>query len=261
MLNHPLNDLWVPPIVPDLAGRDYIPYLREFYRQAETSRRVPVAGLIPRVASIEIRQLTEFYTQQGLNYFVMDFAGKNPLDLIGIVNPVLKMIDHIEKETGSACFLHGINVPLTKARWSRPVIPAKDIELFGMGFNCFGSNHVKRQLPDDVINKIKSADRPFRLFCRNDYAYYRGDVNGLKEMVSEREPTLISYDDVAGSLDGEKIGGLEKLFNVERHGLEANTIRTKLIERESIARYIQSKSKLPPLYLSRVLDMKRQTGL
>lgn len=262
LLNHPLNDLWVPPIIPDMAGRAYIPYLRDFYREAESYRKVAVAGLIPRVASIEIRQLTEFYARKGLNYFVMDFAGKNPLDLVGIVNPVIKMIDTIERETGSICFLHGINVPLTKAHWSRPVVPAKDILVFGMGFNCFGSNHVKRRLPGEIVDKINSStNRPFRLFCRRDYAYYRNDTDGLKEMVEEKGPTQISLEAVAGGRTWGRIATLEKLFNVERHGLEANAIRTKLFQEESVANYIQTKSMLPGPYLKKVFDMKRQTSL
>jgi hypothetical protein len=262
LLNHPLNDLWVPPIIPDLPGRAYIPYLRDFYKHAEAYRKIAVAGLIPRLASMEIRQLTEFYVKQGLNYFVMDFAGRNPLDLVGIMNPVIKMIDRVEKETGSTCFLHGINVPLTKANWNRSLVPAKDILVFGMGFNCFGSNHVKRNLPKEIVEKINSTtNRPFRLFCRSDYVYYRNDTNGLKGMVEEQEPTVISLDDVTSGNTAAKVGALEKLFNVERHGLEANAIRTKLLQNESVAKYIQAKSKLPNLYLKKVFDMKRQTSL
>ena len=260
LLNHPLNDLWIPPIVPELSGRAYIPYLQDFYKEAESYPKAAVAGLIPRLASIEIRQLANFYIQLGLNYFVMDFAGKNPLD-VGNINPVTQMVAKIERETGTYCFLHGINVPLTKSRWNRPVVPAKDILVFGMGFDCFGTSHIRPRWPDEIADKINSSMRPFRLFCRRDYAYYRGDTHGLRLMVEEESQPLISFDDVAGETTGRKIGVMEKLFNVERHGLEASSIRQTILRGESVGGYLQSKSKLPPHYLEKVFGVRRQTSL
>ena len=262
LLNHPLNDIWVPPIVPELSGRAYLPYLRDFYDQADSYQKIAVAGLVPHIARLEIRQLGDLYARQHLNYFVMDFAGKNPLDLVGNVDQTVRMIDSIEKQTGTTCFLHGINVPITKAHWNNAVVPAKDILLFGMSFNCFGSNHVRRHLPDDLAQKMRSTTRrPFRLFSRKDYGYYRDDTIGLREMLQERQSTAISFDDFSRGMTWAKVSELEKLFNVERHGLEANTLRSKLIERESLAEYIQSKAKVPSGYMKKVFDMKRQTSL
>ena len=262
LLNHPLNDIWIPPILPELSGRAYLPYLQDFYSQAGSYRKVSCAGLVPHIARLEIRQLRDLYAQLGMNYFVMDFAGKHPLDMVGNINETVRMIDLIERQTGAPCFLHAINVPTTKAHQNKPVVPAKDILLFEMGFNCFGSSHVRRRLPDDIAEKLRStAKRPFRLFNRKDYGYYRDNVTGLREMLKETQPTATSFDDFSNGMTGNKIGTLEKLFNVERHALEAASIRKKLIESENVGKYIQSKTRIPDGFVRKIFDVSKGQSL
>jgi hypothetical protein len=254
LLNHPLNDIWIPPILPELSGRSYLPYLQDFYSQAESYQKVSCAGLIPHIARLEIRQLRDLYARLGLNYFVMD--------MVGNINETVRMIDMIEKQSGAPCFLHAINVPTTKAHQNKPVVPAKDILLFEMGFNCFGSSHVRRWLPDEIAEKLRStAKRPFRLFNRKDYGYYRDNVTGLREMLKETQPTATYFDDFTSGLTGNKVGTLEKLFNVERHALEAASIRKKLIESENVGKYIQSKTRIPDGYLRKIFDVSKGQSL
>jgi hypothetical protein len=142
------------------------------------------------------------------------------------------------------------------------VVPAKDILLFEMGFNCFGSSHVRRRLPDEIAEKLRStAKRPFRLFNRKDYGYYRDNVTGLREMLKETQPTSTSFDDFTFGMTGNKVGTLEKLFNVERHALEAASIRKKLIESENVGKYIQSKTRIPEGYVRKVFDVSKAQAL
>ena len=258
LLNHPYNDIWIPPIVPDLNGQSYLPYLKDFYDEAESYPRAATAALIPHVSRLEIRLLRKLYTERQLRYFVMDFAGKNPLDLALPIGEVLKLVDYVERETGNVCFLHGINVPLTRAHWSDPVVPAKDIVLYGLGFNCFGTSHVHHPLPSEIVRKLKSTTRPYRLFNRNDYGYYRNDTRDLKELLREPTPTIISAEHFTDGMKGTKIGETEKLFNVERHGLEASTIRTKLIQRENIGKYIQGKSQITEIQRRKLSELSKQ---
>jgi hypothetical protein len=258
ILDHPYNDIWIPPIIPGLSGRSYIPYLEEFYRQAKSHRGIACAGLIPHIGRLDIRLLADLYQNEGINYFVMDFDGKHPLDLYLNINEVVKMIETIERENSYSCFLHGVNVPITKARWKNPIVPAKDILLFEMGFNCFGSSHIRRQLPPEVAEKMKStAKRPFRVFNRRDYGYYRNDTPGLRNMITEDEPTTVSLNDFTNGLTWNRISQLEKLFNVERHALESNEIRRRLIEKKSVGEYIKIKKQIPQTYLRKVFKLAK----
>ena len=258
ILDHPYNDIWVPPVVPMISGQEYLPYLSSFYEQAKTYPNALCAGLIPHVSRLELRLLADFYIKQGVNYFVMDFDGKHPLDLVGNIGEVNKMIRRIEKEFGTPCFLHAINVPFTKSHWKNTVIPAKDILLFEMGFNCFGSSHIRRQLPKEFLERINLMSRPhYRLFNRRNYGYYRDDVPGLREMVAEESNTFVSMDSFAGDLNWKEVKTLEKLFNVERHCLEAAEIRRNLLTGQSLIQYIRTKAELPVEYLRRVIRMAR----
>jgi hypothetical protein len=255
VLNHPLNDLWVPPIIPELSGASYLPYLKRFYEEAKSYQHIACAGLVPHVSRLEIRQLADFYKKEGISYFLMDFAGKHPLDLVGNINQVVKMVHEIEKLRGNYCFLHAVNVPLTKAHWKTPVVPAKDILLFEMGFGAFGSSHIRRSYPEEVLKMMASQKikRRFRLFNRKDYGYYTNESPGLDKMLTEEWPTVVSLKNFKGDHDWATINSLEKCFNVERHGLEANEIRRKLIEEESVAKHISAKTCIPPTYVKKVL--------
>ncbi|MBI3860247.1 MAG: hypothetical protein HY296_08490 [Thaumarchaeota archaeon] len=258
ILDHPYNDIWVPPVVPKISGQDYLPYLKSFYEQAKTYSNVASAGLIPHIARLELRLLADFYIKEGINYFVMDFDGKNPLDLIANISEVNKMIRHIEKEYGTPCFLHALNVPFTKSHWKNLVIPAKDIVLFEMGFNCFGSSHIRRQLPKEFLEKISLLPHPhYRVFNRRDYGYYRDDAPGLKDMVVEEGKMFMSLDEFTEGLTWTEVKTLEKLFNVERHCLEATEIRRNLLTGQSLMQYIKGKALLPPKFVRQALRMAR----
>jgi hypothetical protein len=258
VLDHPYNDIWAPPVVPLLSGQDYIPYLTSFYQQTKSYSNIALAGLIPHVSRLELRLLADFYIKQGINYFVMDFDGKNPLDMVANIGEVNKMIRRIESEYRAPCFLHAINVPFTKSHWKNDIIPAKDILLFEMGFNCFGSSHIRRQLPKEFLEKISLLPRPhYRVFNRRTYGYYRDDVPGLREMVAEESNTFVSLDSFSNDLSWSEVKTLEKLFNVERHCLEAAEIRRNLLTGESLMHYIRGKAQLPPKFVRQVIRMAR----
>ena len=79
--------------------------------------------------------------------------------------------------------------------------------------------------------------------------------------MKETQPTATSFDDFATGMTGNKVGILERLFNVERHALEAASIRNKLIEGENVAKYIQSKIRIPDGYMRKIFDVSRGQSL
>lgn len=259
LLNHPFNDVWIPPIIPDLPGTAYLSYLRKFFDEAKSYQHVTCAGLIPHVSRLEIRQITDIYLKEGVSYLVMDFAGKHPLDLVGNITQVVKEVKKIEETQADTCFLHAVNVPMTKAHWKTPVVPAKDILLYEMGFNCFGSSHIRRHYPEEVVKMMaeQKARRRYRLFNRKDYGYYINGSPGLEKMLAEDWPTVVSFDHFKNNHDWKTVSSLEKSFNVERHGLEANEIRRRLHENMSVANYIASKTQVPKAYVRKVLRVAR----
>jgi len=259
LLSHPYNDIWIPPVVPKLSGQAYLPYLQSFFEQARQYSNITFGGLIPHISRLELRLLSDFYVKEGVNFFVMDFAGKNPLDLVGNINEVLKMVRTIETQYHQPCYLHAMNVPFTKSHWKNDVISAKDILVFEMGFNSYGSSHIRRQLPKEFLAKMNLNDPHYRLFCRKDYGYYRDDVSGLETKLGEEEPTVISTTNFKSKLSWSETRAFEKLFNVERQCLEANEIRRKILASESLTSYLRQKSQVNPKYIKQVVRVARKS--
>ena len=76
-------------------------------------------------------------------------------------------------------------------------------------------------------------------------------------MITEDEPTTVSLNDFTNGLTWNRISQLEKLFNVERHALESNEIRRRLIEKKSVGEYIKIKKQIPQTYLRKVFKLAK----
>jgi len=260
LLEHRLfNDIWVPPIINGLKGSEYVPYLQDFYDIAKR-RNAAVAGLIPRFGRQEIRQLVNVFIENEINYLVMDFDNRNPLALVGNINLTMAIKDALEERSGRPCFVHGVNVPFYRGLWQDEVLPARDIILFGMGFDCFGSSHVFRPwhpMDKEKLEHIKNEPKRFRLFNRQDYGYHRDDtikakdfeesidvsvtVSMVQEMAAKRHP-----------IQRQATRALESAFNAERHGLEAEEIRRKLVAGQRLSKHLAEKPHLPRSVLDRL---------
>jgi hypothetical protein len=255
LLDHDLfNDIWVPPIVRGLKGSEYLPYLKAFYELAKPKKNVLVAGLIPRFGRLDIRRLADVYLNQDINYLVMDFDDKNPLALIGNINATMAIARAIEDKSGAPCFVHGINVPFYRGLWNDEVLMARDILLFGFGFDCFGSSHVFRPwhpMDKTVLERIKNERKRYRLFSRNDYGYHRDDTIRPKDF-DEEGPVSVTVSDVQNAVERRKTRTLESAFNAERHGLEIEVLRTKLRAGQRLGVHFADKDQIPPSVLERL---------
>ena len=258
LLDHMFNDIWVPPIVRGLKASEYLPYLQSFYDLAQSKRHVHVAGLIPRFGRLDIRRLTELYTSHDINYLVMDFDERNPLALIGSINMTKAIASAIEDRTGAPCFVHGINVPFYRGLWEDEILPARDILLFGFGFDCFGSSHVFRPwrpMDKTILEKIKNEPKRYRLFNRNDFGYHRDNTIKPREF-EEQAPVSVTVSEVKNAGERRKTRLLESAFNAERHGLEVEVLRGKLRAGKRLGEYFAGKGQIPPSVLGRLYRQK-----
>src|SRR4030043_1291588 len=139
--NH-YNDIIVPPIVRGISGEDYVKYLESFMASLKTYVKNPqIMGSIPHVAHIELGDICNFYVKNDVTVFALDADGKNPLDMYPNINEVYRVMCNIERELFEehCCFLHGLNIPKPRGLQKKGFAPAKDILVFEMGFNSFGT--------------------------------------------------------------------------------------------------------------------------
>ncbi len=254
---HPLNDYITIPNLSHLSEVNYIEFLEKFFELVQSYRKKPkIIGTLPLLSSNDFVELCKFYFKKEVFAFAMDFNGKNPLDSYVLVNDLIKLTYLNEREYHEQTFLYALNIPLTKVQKKISVSPAKDIVSFLMGFDAFGTSHISKMHPD-VLKKIKLSKTSeeknhYHIFNRLDYGYYREDTDKIDSLFKENLPVSISIADLKKSNRKDII----KLFNVERHFLEATELQRNLSE-NSVKSYLETKTHAqnPLSFISKKMQM------
>ena len=255
LLSSPQNDLVLPPLVPGLSTEDYVAFLVTFYEELQSYRSAGRAvGLIPKASGPEFQRITKLYSDRGFRFFAMDLKGKHPIASYVRVNDSLAFLTKLERESGESCFFHALNVPNLRALAKVDVAPAKDMTAFQMGFDGFGSTHVKFK---GFIKELADYDptRNLRAFNRQDYGYYKLEHPGLEKSLAEEWDTNFPVNEMMAAKGLQK-RKLTKLFNIERQGLEANATQLNTIE-GTLTKYFESKTQVSD-YLPRFKKLAEQ---
>jgi hypothetical protein len=209
------------------------------------------------VARNEIPMLFRLYEKYGITSFVVDFEAHNPIDVYATVQLVHKLSQEIAREYRADIYLHAFNVPFTRIKQRVDVTPAKDIITLMMGFDSFGSSHLRTKLPLDVVQMIRERRKGqssyghisdsttfdqfevFRIFNRADYGYYRSDIPDLP-FQDEQGASISMRDIYIENTKKEKRSSIRKGYNVERQGIEAINLHN-IIKEKSLLSYIEQK--------------------
>lgn len=254
LLNAPFNDFIVPPLLPYTTGTEYLQFLEMFFDAIPSYRSRRMMGLIPGdLHRIEYYPIVKLYDKKGIRFFVMDLHGGTPDTHYADINLVQRMLTDIEENSEENCYLQGLNVKYGRPLSSKAIAPAKDILSFYYGFDSFGSSHIGLRLPRDLYSK-SSPPRPFRLFNRKDYGYYRGDLTGLGVFSFEQD-AVYQIDDFYGYAR-KRLRDMAKVFNAERQGIEAHLLRQNLSKGESITKYVRGKKQITKDLLKSILILK-----
>ncbi len=257
IVTHPASEVIIPPMIPNISGTEYLKFLKKFFGFLKSyGKKQEIMGNIPMVATSELREINQFYFENGVNLFSIDFDGKYPMDAYLLVNEVRRLTSVIKKEYRDETYLHAFNVPMPKAQPTTDIAPAKDILTFVSGFDSYGTNHKRENMPPETIEKINKkteqkkleAERmktkyihPFRLFNRKDYGYYKNDATRLEVIFKDTQDHVIKLSDLTSPDYNEaKLKRLRRAFNVEKQALEALEYRTH-IEENSVIKHVQEK--------------------
>jgi hypothetical protein len=254
LISAPNNDLILPPLIPELPTSQYVEFLRRFFEDLQSYRSADRAvGLIPKASGIDFQSITKLYANKGIRFFALNLKGKHPVGSYVRVNDALRFVTELEHESGEDCFLHALNVPNLRALEKIPVTPAKDMTAFQMGFDGFGSTHVrfKKFFPD---MEDYDPERNLRAFNRSDYGYHKLTEPGLGTGLREEFDTDFPIDDILAARGKDK-RTKTKLFNIERQGLEANQTQVSTIE-GTLTDYFESKEYIRE-YLPKFRKLKR----
>lgn len=257
MVSHPTSEIIIPPMMPGISGENYLEFLKKFFEFLKSyERKQTIMGSIPMVATSELREINQFYFENGINLFSVDFNGKYPMDSYILVNEIRRLTNAIRTEYKTETYLHAFNVPTPKARQTTDIASAKDILTLASGFDSYGSNHKKMILPKEKAAEIKEKNEQkrreaesknisympsFRLFNRKDYGYYRNGASGSDEIFENAEPgTIKRFDLTDPASSAAKRKGFQRAFNAEKQALEALEYHAH-IEEGSVAEYVIEK--------------------
>jgi uncharacterized protein YcbK (DUF882 family) len=235
ILNNPRLDIIVPPIIPRLSCEDYIRFLEKYidvYRSS--SFNAVLVPLIPHYSTSDIGKLFAYYIKKDQvckNFICVDFNGSNAISQYAFVSKIVRESLQIEKEYGEPCVRYAINLKYGKATKKEPIVPAKDIVIFAMGFNIFGSNHKRIAR----LSGVGNYDLMTKIFNRDDYGYY--NLNMVNDVIRDADHYEIKISEVLKDRE------LTKIYNAEKHGLEALEILSAINEGR-LSHYIKSKSRI-----------------
>jgi len=232
LLNHRRFDLVVPPIIPKLPPNEYMSFLDSFVDACETTTLHPsLVPYIPHYSRIVIRSVLDYYMNKDVfekNFICVDFNGSNPISQYTFVSMIIREARRMERELDEPVFLHALNLKYGKATKKQTVVPAKDLLVFSLGFDCFGPNHKQVFIPEGLGREYEPKTK---LLNRKDYGYYSLSI--FPQDVDE-EGYEVKLRDV------QKDGKLARLFNAERQGLETGVIR-QIIKEDGYMQYLNSK--------------------
>ncbi|MDD3621531.1 MAG: hypothetical protein PHQ81_03915, partial [Methanofollis sp.] len=202
-----------------------------------------ILGYIPSVAALYTRKIIDFYLDNGINAYYIDFDGTMVRSHLDSLNALKKQLAKRGYEEDN--FLYYINVSYGKAINDQDVLSARDLIAYGHGLDCLGGVHMGPKRNPGFYEWLKTKkDIPrntTRLLNRQDYGYYRIDRMG--ETVGEiypRDALIESGDILSGSESRQK--RLLKIVNLQQQCKEADTLRMVTVESQDMTLdYFRSK--------------------
>ncbi|MDW8034692.1 MAG: hypothetical protein RMI79_07185 [Nitrososphaerota archaeon] len=245
ILNNPYFDVVTPPLLSKVTCEAYMNFLDMFIEVYKSSSfRPALVPFIPHYSISSLPDLVRYYTEKDVfenNLICVDFNGSSPISQYMFVSAIVKEAVTLEREIKQPVFLHADNLKYGKATKKLAVAPAKDLVIFTMGFNSFGSSHKRIAISSGIGNyELKT-----KLLNRDDYGYY--SLEKVRNVIKESQNYYVCVEDV---LTNQKMA---RVFNAERQGLEAYELYEKIRAHE-LKRYVFSKSQIAkePLILKKV---------
>jgi hypothetical protein len=227
------SDITPIPSVPKMARSinrenfgDFIQYLSFCIESIEVRNKKCILGYIPSVAALFTQKIVDFYLDNGINAYYIDFDGtmvQSHLDSLNALKRRLAVRGYEENT-----FLSYINVSFGKAINDQQVLSARDLLAYGYGLDCLGGNHVGPKRNPEFYEWLKAqksvARNTMRLLNIQDYGYYRVDLLGEAAGSIYPEGALIDYEESLSATASRQKRSLQ-IVNMQQQCLEAEALK------------------------------------
>lgn len=217
--------------------RTYLANVQNFIEAVQQINGKPIMGTIPALPWDFTNQLVNFYIDNGVKAFCLDFNGRQitaETQLSDMVTPLMRQIATEDMEED--VFLYALNVHKGRSTQDN-ITPARDFFSHGFGFDILGDKHVSPDLPPHIYEKMQNEEPEFYLFDRDNYVYnsltYGSELRNNIPSNTGLKPDRILNPDYKSRY--------EKLLNTEEQAREAQELQTAVDENRVVDHIAEKK--------------------
>lgn len=266
------SDILAPPILQGADGESYLVFLKDFFEIVNSTSRLrtkTIMGIIPKVADLELPGILDFYNKKDVRLYGMNFAGGHPLNFVPQLIKMSQFFESIEKDYKEECYLHGLNVGYGRIM-EKMVIPARNVLSFSIGLDSFGVSHLGGGGGDDKIEGtaeqrrivlLKEQLRKTTLFNRSDYGYhkYEGNSEIKAKFSKDDQNTIYDLEAIAKAASAVELRGRIRIFNAERHAIEARYLTEEILGKKGMKEYIEKKNAVDSKTMKEVSKVSKKS--
>ncbi|MDO9522841.1 MAG: hypothetical protein Q7J08_03910 [Methanocorpusculum sp.] len=196
------SDITPIPALPNYASKltidnqeEFLNYLTSAVTSIEEWNHKPIMGYIPLTVGPILNNIVDLYVEHGINAYYIDFNRKGPLSNPTALTTIKRRLGKHGLEENH--FLHFVNMDYGKTNREAIYLPARDFLGFGSGLDSMGNAHRPRVFvrPTNGTTPI-IVPKKFRVFDKEEYGYYRLEVESLHDTSHFPESALFSRDEI-----------------------------------------------------------------
>jgi hypothetical protein len=227
------SDVVVIPSVPKFSRNIdidtieiFLKYVTNCLERIEIINKKKIMGYIPMIAPAFLEIVIDFYLDNGVNAYCVDFDGTTLSTNLSQIEAVKRTLAERGYEENS--FLHYINIAYGKAINDIGVLSARDLLGFGHGLDSLGGIHTGPKRGKQFFEWLKEhkdvLKNTTRVLSKEDYGYYRykeeADLNRIYP-----EDAMISLEDIIQKGAFSTKRKLLNIVNLQQQALESNKLR------------------------------------
>jgi hypothetical protein len=244
------SDVVVIPSVPKFSRtididtiEIFLKYVANCLERIEIINKKKIMGYIPMTAPAFLEIVIDFYLDNGVNAYCIDFDGTTLSTNLSQIEAIKRTLAERGYEENS--FLHYINIAYGKAINDIGVLSARDLLVFGHGLDSLGGVHTGPKRGKQFFEWLKEhkdvLKNTTRVLSKEDYGYYRYKEKADLSRVYP-EDAMISLEDVIQREAFSTKRRLLNIVNLQQQALESNNLREIVKETpEKTIEYFDSK--------------------
>ena len=218
-------------------------YLHNCVESIEKRNKKSILGYLPATAPEFMRQIVDFYLDNGINAFYIDFDGTMITSHLSPITAIKILLNERGYEENH--FIYYVNMSYGKAINDENVISARDLLGFGYGLDSMGGIHAGPRRSEEFYIWLKQnkdiISNAKRILDISKYGYYKSDSKGIEITKLFPENPVIGYSNyIQGTKSKQE--RIINIVNLQNKCIEStNLVQVVREEKNKTLDYFSSK--------------------